>query len=212
MLICFPINGKSDVPILDIAKVEIDGSKYYMRYQSQGLLKEGDLNYYNYFGDHQPTVEEVVKRELSYTKTYSFYKELHRVIIKNVPGGLDDTDGILYILKGEIEMSVDSIIDSIKILSAENGNFAGFIYSEDLSEVDNQWLTSNPIEEIYTFSGFVICNMSLYAIKGSVDEIMKREVIQKIDASIKQEERDLLEEELHKLYKRQVIMIGICSC
>ena len=53
--------------------------------------------------------------------------------------------------------------------------------------------------------------MNLYAIDGAVNEQRKRVLKDILDQAAK-ENSNRLQDELHKLYKQKIIMIGFCSC
>jgi hypothetical protein len=101
--------------------------------------------------------------------------------------------------------------DSVEIISVENGNVYGYTYSEDLKEEDNTWLTKYKIEKLFEFVDEGICHMNLYTIDGAVYEQRKRVLKDILDQAAK-ENSNRLQEELHKLYKQKIIMMGFCSC
>ncbi len=115
-------------------------------------------------------------------------------------------------LKSRVEIEIISSIQDVEIISIENGNTYGYSYSEDLVENDNEWLVRNKFETIkeFQFSGDM-CNMRLYAIEGQVGK-SEIEEINKIIQEISEGDYEQLKTELHKLYKRKIIMLGFCSC
>ena len=206
-----PMLAIADIPLFDIVKLKMDNEIVYLRYESMGVLRKGDFCYYEYQGEYIGVVKDVVYRILKNPGVYSYYRELHKIDVRHVPDIMDGEKEILYILKSEFNINTVINPDSVEIISVENGNTYGYTYSNDLKEEDNTWLTKYKIEKLFEFVDEGICHMNLYAIDGTVNEQRKRVLKDILDQAAK-ENSNRLQEELHKLYKQKIIMIGFCSC
>lgn len=207
-----PFFATADIPLFDVVKVQIDDSIVFIKFESRGYLKNGDFCYYNYKNEYIGEVKEVVYRILKNPSNYYFYKELHRINVKNLSDGLDYAGSILYLFKAQIIIDPVVNFDKVKILSAENGNIYGHTSSEDLCESDNEWLTRYKFVNLFDFeidNGF--CNMSLYAIEGAVS-LQRKNALKELMEKLSKGNSGKLQDELHKLYKQKIIMLGFCSC
>ncbi len=206
-----PMLATADIPVFDVVKLKMDNEIVYLRFESMGVLRNGDFCYYDYQGDYIREVKEVVYRILANPGVYTYYKELHKINVNNVPDMLDSPKESLFVLKSEFHINRVVHPDSVEIISIENGNVYGYTYSDDLKENDNTWLTKYKIEKLFEFVDEGICHMNLYAIDGAVNEQRKRMLKDILEQAAK-ENSNRLQEELHKLYKQKIIMIGFCSC
>ena len=206
-----PLLAIADIPVFDVVKLKMDNEIVYLRFESMGVLRNGDFCYYDYQGEYIGEVKDVVYRIFKNPGVYTYYRELHKIDVRNVPDIMDGPKDILFILKSEF--NIDKVVnpDSVEIISVENGNVYGYTYSEDLKEEDNTWLTKYKIEKLFEFVDEGICHMNLYAIDGTVNEQRKRVLKDILDQAAK-ENSNRLQEELHKLYKQKIIMMGFCSC
>ena len=206
-----PMLATADIPVFDVVKLKMDNEIVYLRFESMGVLRNGDFCYYDYQGEYIGEVKDVVHRIFKNSGVYTYYRELHKIDVRNVPDIMDSPREILFILKSEF--NIDRVVnpDSVEIISIENGNVYGYTYSDDLKEEDNTWLTKYKIEKLFEFVDEGICRMNLYAIDGAVNEQRKRVLKDILDQAAK-ENSNRLQEELHKLYKQKIIMIGFCSC
>ncbi len=206
-----PMLAIADIPVFDVVKLKMDNEIVYLRYDSMGLLRNGDFCYYDYQDEYIGEVKDVVHRIFKNPGVYTYYRELHKIDVRNVPDIMDGPREILYILKSEF--NIDKVVnpDSVEIISIENGNVYGYTYSDDLKEEDNTWLAKYKIEKLFEFKDEGICQMYVYAIEGAVNEQRKRVLKVKLDQAAK-ENSNRLQEELHKLYNQKIIMIGFCSC
>jgi hypothetical protein len=207
----FPMLALADVPLFDVVKLRIGQEIVYLKFESMGVVKNGDFCYYDYQGEYVGEVTDVVYRILKNPGTYPCFKELHKINVNNVPDMLDSPKETLFVLKSEFK--IDSVVNpnSVEIISVENGNVYGYTYSDDLKEEDNLWLTKYKIEKLFEFDDGGLCHMNLYAIDGAVNQQRKDALKVRMEKAA-QEGSNRIQEELQKLYKQKIIMIGFCSC
>ncbi|MEP6793931.1 MAG: hypothetical protein ABJB16_06375 [Saprospiraceae bacterium] len=195
----------------DIISIKKNGQIFHFRIYSRGLLKDNDLCYYTYEGEYICEVKDAVKESLMTVYHYSdFYKTLDRINLVNIPIE-NKGNGIIYILKDTISFEPDSVLASLEVISAENEFKYINTYSPDLEEKDNLWLETNTFELLFSYT-IPICDLSLYAIKGKLKISEKENLKMKIDNLVRKENWDLYNEELKKLHKRKIIMLGDCHC
>lgn len=206
-----PLMAIADVPVFDVVKLKMGNEIFYVKFESMGVLGNGDFCYYDYQGEYIREVKEVLYGVFNNPGVYPYYRELHKIDVRQVPGILDSPREFLFVLKSEFK--IDRVIhpESVEIISVEHGNTYGYTYSDDLKEHDNAWLTKYRIEKLFEFDDGGICHMNLYAIEGAVDEQRKRVLKAKMDQASK-EGGDRIQEELKKLYKQKIVMMGFCSC
>lgn len=207
----FPMLATADIPRFDVVKLRMDNAIVYLKFESMGVLKHGDFCYYDYQGEYVGEVKDVVYRILRNPGVYTYYKELHKLNVSNVPEILDSPKESLFILKAEFKINSVVNPDSVEIISAENGNIYGYTYSDDLKEEDNAWLTKYKIEKLIEFDDEGICHMYLYAIEGAVNR-QRMDALKVRMENASKEGGNRIQEELQKLYKQKIIMIGFCSC
>ena len=207
----FPMLAMADVPRFDVVKLRIEKEIVYIRFESMGVVKNGDFCYYDYQGEYVGEAKDIVYRFLKNPEGITYYKELHKVNVKNVPDIFEGQKESLYILKSENKFNDVVNLDSVEIISVENGNVYGYTYSDDLSERDNEWLTKYKIEKLFEFKDEGICTMNIYAIDGAVNA-QRKEALKARLGKASREGGNRIQEELQKLYKQKIIMIGFCSC
>lgn len=206
-----PTLAIADVPRFDVVKLRMDKTIVYLRFESRGLLKNGDFCYYDYQGEYLEEVKDVVNRIFKNPGVYTYYRELHKINVNNVPEIMDIPNENLFILKSEFKINNVVNPDSVEIISVENGNVYGYTYSDDLKEEDNTWLTKYKIEKLFEFDDGGICHMNMYAIEGAVNKQRKDALKVRMEKASKEWD-NRIQEELKKLYKQKIIMIGFCSC
>ncbi len=207
-----PFFSEADIPHFDVAKVKIENSIVYIKFESHGYLRNGDFCYYNYKNEYIGEVKDKVYNTLRNPRNYSFFKELHRINIKNLHYRLDNNLPTLYVFKHEIEIDPVANFNSVEIISVERGNMYGYVYSDDLCESDNEWLSKYKFQSLGRIeldNGF--CDMTIYAIEGSTSPKKTNSILQKLQKAAN-ENMETLKSELHALYKQRIIMLGFCSC
>ena len=203
--------AKCDVGKFDIIHLDISGKTYFMRLYSHGILKNGDLCYYNHDNTYQGEVKNLVYNLFSQRSTVRLYKEVHRMQVRNIPEFLEQGDTTLFILKGEFELDVDTLKTLPKIVFAENGNTYGYTYSHVLTDHDNNWIRQNKFEILFSFR-YDICDMKLYAIKGIVSENEKSELKHFFENIPEGDGHKVIQEKLEELHRQRIMMFGFCSC
>lgn len=197
----------------DVISIKMSGHVYHFRIGSTGLLKNNDLCYYTYEGEYICEVKEVVKEylhDMRILRNGLLYKQIDKINLTNIPIE-EKGNGILYIFKDPISLEPDSVLASLEIISAENEFKYINIYSPDLEEKDNLWLEANPLEILFQYSA-ENCGMGLYTIKGKLTKSETDNLRTKIEGLNRKKNWELYDEELKKLYRRKIIMLGYCDC
>jgi hypothetical protein len=210
----FLISGilKADIPIFDVVTISVDDKVYYIQYETRGLLKEGKLEYYSYKGEFLGTVAEHVDHFLRFPETELF---LNLDVINSEKFSdftEPDSEKKLFFLKNIVVIPSKEILGNYEIISAVNGNTFGYICSQDLNELDNYWIKDYPIKLLFTFSDYEICDMALYGIEGNLSNKDVQIIKERIDKELKSQNQEEFKKILSELYKRNIIMIGFCSC
>ena len=52
----------ADIPVFDVVKLKMDNEIVYLRFESMGVLRNGDFCYYDYQGEYIGEVKDVVHR------------------------------------------------------------------------------------------------------------------------------------------------------
>jgi hypothetical protein len=104
-----PMLAIADIPLFDIVKLKMDNEIVYLRFESMGVLRNGDFCYYDYQGEYIGEVKDVVHRIFKNPGVYSYYRELHKIDVRNVPDIMDSPREILFILKSEFNIDRWSI-------------------------------------------------------------------------------------------------------
>jgi hypothetical protein len=210
----FLISGilKADIPLFDVVTISVDDKVYYIQYETRGVLLEGKLEYYSYKGEFAGTVKEHVDNFLRFPETEVF---LNLDVINSEKFSdftEPDSNKKLFFLKNSVVIPSKEILGNYKIISAVNGNTFGYICSQELNELDNYWIKDYPIKLLFTFSDYEICDMALYGIEGNLNDKDVQIIKERIDKVLKLQNQEGFDKILSELYKRNIIMIGFCSC
>ena len=211
IIFLIPRLGMCDGESFDVISIKKGSLVYHFRISSQGLLKNNDLCYYNYEGEYMGEVKDIVKSNLPDRNHYGYYyKNLERISLGNIP--IENRfNRSLCILKDSVSFDPDSVLESLDIVSAENEFSYINIYSPDLDEKDNIWLNSNTFEILFDYLA-ENCDSRLYGIQGQLTRSETEYLKLKIEGLLRQENWDLYIQEIRKLYKRKIIMLGFCHC
>lgn len=213
IMLCIVAFGYCDVPKYDIAELDIGGQHYYIKFESRGILKNDNKSYYSYQNEYCCEAEDVIGEVLNDMYDFEFYKQLDKVEFKYFPGIAEHSDSILFILRDPIKLINETFRNKYLILSIQNGCHYGYAYTEELCNDDNTWLKANPLECIFELNDISgMCYIKIFAIKGDLnyDQIIRLKA--KLEGFLSR--GDLLppRDELSKLYKKHIIMMGMCSC
>ena len=212
---------KADIPRFDVFAIRIGLDTFYLTFESQGLLQNNDFCYYDYRGEYLMEVSSFVAQQIQIIgeKEIKAYKSLDVIDLTKVneasPEFKDITpydEDYLYILRDEIILSSKVIVNKYEILFAENGNTGGYIFTAELSEKDNKWISKNQIDLLWRVRGKNgMCTMYFFGKQGNVKEKdfeeYKKRIVEK-EINYHTEIQDILSELFHK----RVILIGFCSC
>ena len=210
IIILLPRLCLCDGESFDVISLKKGGQIYHFRVESLGLLKNNDLCYYNYDGEYIGEVKDMVKSYLPREGYHGYYNTLERISLINLPIENRFTRS-LCILRDSVSFDPTSVLESLDIVSAENAYAYINMYSPDLEEKDNGWLNTNIFEALFEFSA-ENCDSRLYAIKGELSSSEAAHLKLKIEGLLRQDTWDLFFEEISKLYKRKIIMLGFCHC
>jgi len=206
---------KADIPKFDVITIEYQDSIYFLGFENKGQLLNNDLFYYNYKNeiksDVATEVENYLSRLASRSRNIVLYRKCERINLRKFERH-SNGDSILYILKDEFKVKAEELTCKYEIRSAENGCTSGYAYTEELNSNDNFWIADYEIETLFNFSDNELCDMTLYGIKGNIRREEAAELKAQIKELFKNFKRSEFKSLLSELYKRNIIMIGFCSC
>ena len=205
---------RADIGRFDVIKMTNNENTVYLKLWSPGVLKNHALCYYSNDGTYLNEVEFYLSRvKKSRKDSVQVYQDLTILDMRYLDERQKEgRDTFLYILKNPVNISYSQFQAEYSIADAFNGNIGGFIYTEHISNSDNYWIKNYTIEEYFSLSDDEICFMTIYGIKGNLSLKQKASLREKLKSFLKRPSRKLFFEELSYLYKKNIIMIGICSC
>ena len=202
-------------------EVEYNGARYYTwefvahltfkescvfdRYSGEYLYEEEEYFNKRYYKDNLKLYEDMIV--IPKSKIESLYSNMDNSMSKH-----------LFQLVGKTIELTGNQLDAIDITKIHVGNTAGYIYSPGLSKKDENWIQDYELEKITGFNDGELCDIELFSIKGN---IAKKEAL-----GIKNEIRSLYKEMhntndydgktpneyFNELLKRNILMVGFCSC
>lgn len=209
-LVIFISSSKADIPTFDVITISYKDKLYYIQYETIGKLKKDDFNYYG----HDDKIHANVNDRIEEMMNRSSIDVFNRLEIINMAKlkGQRDWNSKLYILKEKLTLKCKEIRKHYKIVDAVNANTYGYIWTKELSDLDNYWLRDYDIEVLFHQEDYEMCGMTFYGIKDNITESEKRKLKLLIDSLLKKYDHVNFNKILSNLYKRNIIMIGHCSC
>ena len=64
----------ADIPVFDVVKLKMYNEIVYLRFESMGVLRNGDFCYYDYQGEYIGEVKDVVHRIFKNPGVYTYYR------------------------------------------------------------------------------------------------------------------------------------------
>ena len=211
----------ADIPRVDVMEVSYKGKKYYKWSFVAHLKFEEGCVYDKQNGDYLYEEVEYFSNRYKGDKL-KFYRDLvsiRKSKIKSQYANMDNStsNNLIQLVGTQIELTGKQL-DSIAIIKIHLGNTAGYTYSPSLSKKDENWIQDYDLEKIAGFNDGELCDLELFSIKGNIS---KKEAL-----GIKNEIRSLYDEILSnneykgktpdqyfdELLKRNILMIGFCSC
>ena len=213
-LLLISMSAKGDIGHFDIFTISLDGEVYYVPFESPALLKDDLCYYYNedeFFINASEFIDDILKRHES-VRAFRAIDIIDLINVRKISqlGGWIYEEQ-LHKLSKETILITKIIVRKYEFIDAIRGNTYGYQYTKELNENDNYWLTEYELEYYFDInSDDEVCNFGFFGIKGNLD----REEITVIENKIKKlhEARKPIEPFLSKLYKRNIIMLGACSC
>jgi len=204
---------KADIPNFDVIEYKNNEKSIYLKTWSLGILMNNDLCYYSWDGEYISEVSTFINDKILEGDSITIYTEIAIIDHTKISGMVDrDSDSILYHLKYPKRISIEDLNNEYQINSAFRGNTAGYAYSSDLKTADNTWINDYEIEKLFDLTDYELCSFSFYGIKNNLDKKEKAKIKSKLDSILKRHSLEAFESELSLLYKRNIIMIGFCSC
>jgi len=200
---------KADVGSFDIIEISNQNKSYYLVYDPEGLRLKDDLCYYDSNGVYQGEVQDYIGGRIEGAYEIEVYEELHVIELEKF-AFYSEFEPQLFILKNKKTISNQE--SNYEIVAARNGNTYGFVYTEELSESDNDWIKDYPIQHLLNVPDEGFCEMALYGIQGNTtkEEIVTMKAT--FEKSFKKDRGSDFYKIFLKLYKINIIMIGFCSC
>lgn len=203
---------KADIGSIDVFKISLDGEEYYFELGSRGILLDGDMCYYgsndksSYTGEVEIIIKKVLQDYLRKGHAPKLYKELHVIHMEKFKDYIREDN--LYLLKGQTkELRSKEEIDRITFENAFNGNTVGYTYTTDLNRYDNSWIDDYELEKLFE-KAYDECIIGVYSIKGNVNEAELEKLKKEFESINSYQDKEYL----FKLYQKNIIVIGTCSC
>jgi hypothetical protein len=201
----------ADIPFFDIITIRHDTATFYMKMESFGTYNPIDSCYYDYNGKNLGKYKEFIIQWLHNESIGDFFKELHTIDTRKIAELLEYWPDTCYVLKNRVRVNVQVVLSDFELIHVERGNIYGYIFSEPISTADNTWITSRPLELLFSIE-FQGCHMHLIAITGQVSEQEQVALQELIAAILKNEYWETYQALLNELYGRNILMVGFCSC
>ena len=211
----------ADIPRVDIMEVEYQGVKYYKwEFISHLTFTEGCV-----FDRY--TEEYLYEEEAYFSNGYNgnkFYREMVSIPKSKIWSEYDSTNSytsnyLVQLVGDRIELAGKQL-DSINIIKIHIGNTAGYTYTNSLSKSDENWIQDYELERIVKFNDGELCDIDLFGIKGNISKAeaksIKNEIKSLYKAVLSNNRYDYAgkrpEQYFDELLKRNILMIGFCSC
>jgi hypothetical protein len=209
-----------DTPITDIIEVLYKNKKYYVAetFMERGVLKNHDLCYYDYNGEYIGEVYDIVNMCIKEDDSIALYATIERINIAKLNCYSDDSspdyfDNVLKKFDDGITISGKKFKNNFKLLDAYHGNIGLYRFTEGLKESDNIWIDNNKIENLFCLRDQAICTYGFFAIRGRLNSAEKNKLKKELVHLLSSEEfYDKFLIKVEELYKKQIIMVGHCSC
>ena len=218
-IIAFTVSA--DIPRVDVMEVTYQGKTYYkMEFVAHLKFEEGCVfdrhtgeylyEQEDYFQDRNNGDVIVLSTDIvSIPKSKVFEGYNHR--------NEYDSPNLFQLVGEQIKLSGNQL-DSIHISQIHMGSTAGYIFSNGLSKKDEDWIHDYTLEKIARFGDGELCSMELFSIKGNIS---KKEA-KGIENEIRSLYNEILgtrgytgktpDEYFQELLKRNILMVGFCSC
>lgn len=217
-LLCAFTTLKAEVSSFDIVEIEIEDQRFFFQYERIGSLNENDWCYYY----KETNGDTIVMRDLELNISHflensdesnGFYSEMIIINLENIPIESSFIEKQLYILKNKTRMKWIKGQSSFRIINVHKGNIGGIIYSASLNELDNYWLNDYKIDFLFHIEDTIgLCDMGFYGIKNNYLDSELKEIRIKLYHLLNNQKHEAFEKVLEKLHRRNIIMLGICSC
>ncbi len=217
----FSLTLLADIPRVDIMEVEYQGKKYYKwefishlsftkgcvfdRHSGEYLYEEAE-----YFrGRHNGNELKLFKEMVSIPKS--------KILSHYDPTDEYNSEYLIQLVGDPIKLKEEQL-DSLAITKIIVGNTAGYTYSPGLSKLDESWILDYDLEKIVKLNDGELCDLELYSIKGNISKEekqgIKREIRSLYKAILSNNGYDgkTPDEYFNELLKRNILMIGFCSC
>ncbi|MDF1699482.1 MAG: hypothetical protein P1U56_26755 [Saprospiraceae bacterium] len=203
--------AKSDIGYFDVIKFQKGEQVLFASVWSHGILKNHDLNYYSWSGELKTSVFNHLQSFSNRSDSLTLYDELVEFKVSKLDSDFEQ-DSILFILKKPKKYLKSKILNEFEIIDAFRGNTIGYTYSSNLTNEDNIWVEDYETEILFSFSDYELCSMRLYGIKNNLPKDETERLKLKIDTLLKDHDYTKFNELIAKLKKKNIIMIGFCSC
>ncbi len=208
----------ADIPKFDVITISFNSETYYFKMETRGQFTDNDLCYtscYNH-GVYTKTplnIHEIIDNYLSSSPTITLYRAFHIIHLNKMRNRYNNEDFNLYLLKNKVKLKTEDLINKIEVTNAVHGNTYGYIYTNDLDTEDNNWINDYPIEKIFNLGDPEgMCTMEMFAIKGNLRPNQKWKIRWRLTLLLRNGKQKEFQEALSELHKKNIIMIGFCSC
>lgn len=205
--------AKADIPKFDVLTLEVKGETYYYACYSESNYRIKDLCYFNFKGEYVGEITTHFEKWASNKDTIQIFKSLHQIDLtafKQRP--IDSPTDYLSIFKDTVTLNTQMLLSNYKLLDATIGNYYGILYTPALHQKDNIWMKKKPLEPLWLFSTYSTCELRLYSAKGQLSDKAFATYQKRILVAIEEEDYETFDEIILELYKKKVIMLGMCSC
>lgn len=202
----------ADVGSFDIIEFTKDSESYYLRFWSMGNFINNDLIYYGWNGDNTKKASDLIFDFAERSDSITIYASLTKLDLSKFYPQSIKQNNMLFIFQNEIKIHTCDLQENYEISKAYRGNEAGYTYSPGLSNKDNIWIKDYEIEKLFDFRDYELCGMSLFGIKNNLSVLEKDNLRFEIDELLKEYRYPEFKSLLKSLLKKNIIMIGHCSC